>query len=105
MGEHRLDLVFARNIGPHRDGAHAEVAEFGRGRLGGGLPKGVVERDVGAGLRQGTCYCASDSLYGLRSERKARQFLDVARSRLRLSIMPWEMQLISGIRDQLRSLH
>lgn len=37
--------------------------------------------------------------------KKAREYLDVARSRLRLSIMPCEMQLTSGIRDQLRSLH
>lgn len=47
----------------------------------------------------------ADSLYGLRSGKKAREFLDVARSRLRLSIMPWEMQLTSGIRDQRRSPH
>lgn len=46
-----------------------------------------------------------DSLYGLRSEKKAREFLDMTRSRLRLSIMPWEMQLTSGIGDQLRSPH
>lgn len=47
----------------------------------------------------------ADSLYGLRSGKNAREFLDVARSRLRLSIMPWEIQLTSGIRDQRRSPH
>ncbi|WP_448192608.1 hypothetical protein [Azospirillum sp. sgz301742] len=47
----------------------------------------------------------AESLYGLGSEKQAKEFLDVARGRLRLSIMPWDMQLASGIGDQLRSLH
>ena len=47
----------------------------------------------------------AESLYGRGSENKAREFLDVAPSQLRLSIMPWDMQLTSGIGDQLRSPH
>lgn len=47
----------------------------------------------------------AESLHGLGSEQKAREFLDVARGRLRLPIMPWDMQLASSVKDQLRSPH
>jgi len=47
----------------------------------------------------------AESLYRLGSEKKAKEFLDVARGRLHLPIMPWDMQLASSAKDQLRSPH
>ncbi|PWC40402.1 hypothetical protein [Azospirillum sp. TSO22-1] len=47
----------------------------------------------------------AESLYGLGSEKKAKEFLDVARGRLRLSIMPSDMRLAANVNDHLHSPH
>ena len=47
----------------------------------------------------------AESLYGLGSKKKAKEFLDVARGRLRLPIMPRDAHLAANVKEHLRPTH